>query len=396
MKRRFEQDERSEPGKASDERLRVCFVAPKAYPLFNPDVHEVIGGAELDLYYLATELARDERFEVSFIVADYGQDDAESIEGVTVLKSVDFRKNALSGVRRIWRAMRRADADIYMMKTVSPGVPLASLFCRRHHRALVYRTACAAECDGTYLKQHPLLGRLFNRSLRSAALVFSQNRSDGENLRRTTGVASFVLPNGHRIGPLTARDRDTVLWVGRSAEIKRPELFVRLAETVPQEHFTMICPRATGDDRYDELLSLAQAVENLDFLAGVPFVETEDYFRRAKVFVNTSDAEGFPNTFIQAGKAAAPILSLNVNPDGFLDRYSCGLCCGGDLQRLADSLRLMPAEDRFEGMGRNARKYVLEHHDIVKVIEEYKEHFLRLGEQRHPGRKGRGKCSAAS
>ena len=70
--------------------ISVCFVCPKAYPLFNEAVEGVFGGAEVDLYYLATELAKDEVFDVSFIVADYGQADVETIEGVKIIKSLDF------------------------------------------------------------------------------------------------------------------------------------------------------------------------------------------------------------------------------------------------------------------------------------------------------------------
>ena len=374
--------------------ITICFIAPKAYPLFNPEAEGVFGGAEVDLYYLATELARDGRFDVSFIVADYGQEDAERIEGVTVLKSLDFRKNALSGARRIWRAMRRADADLYMLEAASAGVPLAGLFCRRHRRVLVYRTASQAECDGTYLKAHPVLGRAFRTALRKAGLIVVQNKGDKDSMKRTIGVTPVVIPNMHRVRPIEQRERDTILWVGRSAAIKRPDLFVRLAEMTPGESFTMICQHATGDLRYDGLLDRARAVENLSFVQRVPFHEIDEYFLRAKVFVNTSDSEGYPNTFIQAAKAAVPILSLNVNPDGFLDRYSCGLCCGGNTQRLADSLGFMLADDRYENIGRNGRKYVEQHHDLARVIEQYKEHFLRLRPRRRSGRRGREGCSA--
>ena len=110
--------------------IKVCFVAPKAYPLFNRRVESVFGGAEVDLYYLATELASDKKFHVSFIVADYGQAATETIENVTIIKSLDFRKNALAGAQRIWRAMKQADADIYFIKTASPGVPLLAWFCK--------------------------------------------------------------------------------------------------------------------------------------------------------------------------------------------------------------------------------------------------------------------------
>ena len=53
--------------------VKVCFVSPKAYPLFDDKAQGVFGGAEVDLYMLGTELAADDAFEVSFIVADYAQ-----------------------------------------------------------------------------------------------------------------------------------------------------------------------------------------------------------------------------------------------------------------------------------------------------------------------------------
>jgi len=98
--------------------IRICFIAPKAYPLFNPDVKKVFGGAEVDLYFLATELAKDENFAVSCITADYGQEDFETIENVRIIKSVDFNKNPLIGAIKVWQAMQAADSQIYFQKAV--------------------------------------------------------------------------------------------------------------------------------------------------------------------------------------------------------------------------------------------------------------------------------------
>lgn len=160
---------------ADNPRVRVCFISLKAYPLFNPQVKEVFGGAEVDLYFLATELAKDKDFVVTFITADYGQRQMETIEGIRIIKSLDFKKSALCGAVRVWRAMRQADADIYILKTASPGVPLAALFCRLHSKLFAYRTAHEQECDGTYLKQHYFAGRAFRWSLRNAAKTIVQN-----------------------------------------------------------------------------------------------------------------------------------------------------------------------------------------------------------------------------
>ncbi|MHC4500329.1 MAG: glycosyltransferase family 4 protein [Planctomycetota bacterium] len=358
--------------------IKICFVAPKAYPLFNQDVEEVFGGAEVDLYFVATELVKDRNFDVSFITADYGQEKCETIEGIKVIKSVDFQKNALHGAIRFWQALREADAEMYMIKTISPGMFLLALFCQLKSKAFLYRTSNTNSCDGTYLRQHPLLGRIYKWALRSAKIVFVQNRTDKDSLERTTSVTSVVIPNGHRLKQLTEDKRDTILWIGRSAQIKKPEIFTELVKTMPAERFTMICQKATGDNRYERLIARTRNLENLELIERVGFGETDSYFQRAKVFVNTSEAEGFPNTFIQACYCGTPILSLNVNPDGFLDEYDCGICCGGDFNKFVNSLKLMLKENRHKQMGINARKYVQQHHNITKIAEKYKDLFGEL------------------
>ncbi|MBN1765360.1 MAG: glycosyltransferase family 4 protein [Sedimentisphaerales bacterium] len=358
--------------------VKICFVAPKAYPLFNPECSGVFGGSEVDLYYLATELARDEGFEVSFVTADYGQEQSLFIKRVKIIKSVDFSQNALRGARRVWRALKQADADIYMIKNASLGMFLCALFCRWHRRIFLYRSAHTDQCDGTYLKEHPVEGYFFKWSLRRAEKVFVQNQTDIENLQRTVGVPSIMIPNGHQLEELTHIPRDTILWVGRSVGFKQAHLFVELARALPDKHFTMICQRATDDSNYDTFCRYAQEVDNLEFMDRVPFAQVDRYFQRARIFVNTSRAEGFPNTFIQAGRAGTAILSLTVDPDGMLSEYECGVCCHGDQGHLAEALTSMLENDRYLEMGRNARGYVEAHHDVSKIINDYKTIFHQL------------------
>jgi glycosyltransferase involved in cell wall biosynthesis len=362
--------------------IRVCFIAPKAYPLFNPDAKKVFGGAEVDLYFLATELAKDESFSASFITADYGQENFETINNVRIIKSVDFNKNPLSGAARVWRAMHAADAQIYFHEAPSWGTFLIALFCKLNKRVFIYRTASRRESDGTFFRQKPFAGRAFRWSLRSAAQVIVQNQTDKENLTRTTGISSIVIPNAHHLPSSPEVKRDIILWVGRSVSIKRPELFIKLARHTPDEKFTMICQEATGDKNYRDLLAEADKIDNLQFIEEVPFAEITSYFQRAKVFVNTSDSEGFPNTFIHACNCTVPILSLNVNPDGFINTYNCGICCDGDWLQMVDSLKVILKDDRRLEMGSNGKKYVTEHHDVTRIINRYKELFKQLVNRR--------------
>lgn len=361
-----------------DNPLKLCFVSPKAYSLFNPTVKGVFGGAEVDLYLLAAELAKDDKFDVSCITADYGQGEMEKIEKVTIIKSLNFKQNQITGAAKIWKAMKKVNADIYIIKTASLGVPLAAVFCRLHKKVFVYRTAHQRECDGTYLKKHFFLGRAFASSLRSAGIIFAQNKDDSKKLKTTLRLDSTVIPNGHRIPDITAADKKTILWVGRSADFKKPCLFLDLARRFPNEQFVMICQKATGDNNYQDLLTKTKQIENLTFIEQVPFAEIDIFFRDAKIFVNTSDSEGFPNTFIQAAKQATPILSLNVNPDNFLDKYNCGINAKGDMNKMADSLASLLEGDRLPELGQNARKYVKKCHDIEQIIDQYKHLFVEV------------------
>jgi glycosyltransferase involved in cell wall biosynthesis len=251
-------------------------------------------------------------------------------------------------------------------------------FCKRHHKVFCYRTAHAHECDGTFIAQFPWLGKAFIWALRQAKAVFSQNKDDARNLLSTTGISAQTIPNGHKMPTSQPVNKDVILWVGRSVDFKKPQLFLDLARQHPQNEFVMICQEATGEKGYDDLIAQAGMLKNLQFIERVGFNEIDDYFLRAKVLVNTSDAEGFPNTFIQACKAATPILSLNVNPDGFLDEYNCGLCCDGNTEKMATELETIVSTQAGADMGTNARKYVEQTHDISKIVDRYKEIFRTI------------------
>jgi glycosyltransferase involved in cell wall biosynthesis len=363
---------------AKNKPIRVCFVVPKAYPLFNSDVKSVFGGAEVDCYLLATELAKDKDYDISCIVADYGQDSCQVRQDVTIIKSLNFSENSLLGAWRVWRALHRANGQVYFMETSSPGVPLVALFCKLRKRRFVYRTAHSRECDGTYLREHKLLGKVFARSLRQAEAVITQNDEDVGRLLATIGVSSIVVRGAHLLEPLGRKNRDTILWVGRSAGVKRPELFLKAAREMPREKFTMICSKATGDNKYDQLIDDAAKIENLELKQSVPFDEMDSFFERAKVFVNTSDAEGFPHTYIHACKSATPILTLKVDPDNFISKYKCGMCADDDWDKFGEMLNSLLEPDTAELYGQNGRRYVDENHNISKIIEEYKKIFRRL------------------
>jgi glycosyltransferase involved in cell wall biosynthesis len=378
MKNTINCTQRNKERALASDPISVCFTIYKAYPIFNPEVKSPFGGGEVDLYLLATELAKDERFKVSFVVGDYGQPGTEVIEGVTLYKSLDVEKNLIPQGHKIWSALKKSDADIYMNEVCSLSTVLHALFCKLNKKIFVYRTAHTNETDGTYFKSHRLRGFLVKWAFGQAEQLITQNDQDVGDLQSTLGLSSVVIRNACKIPSDINTQKNTVLWVGRCQEFKRPDLFLELAKSCPDRKFVMICPKGSEENDYETFVAQAQSIENLEFIRHCPFHKVDEYFQQARVFVSTSDSEGFPNTFVQACKAATPIISLNVNPDSFLDNYECGICCGGDMEKMKEQLKVLMETQAGDEMGKNARKYAEQNHDLAKITERYKEIFFRL------------------
>ena len=366
---------------------KICFISLNAYPLFDKSSDGIQGGAEVDSYMIATKLAEDNRFEVHFVTGDFGQPDTVSFENVTIYKTIKL-KSKFRSILSIWSALKKADCDIYFKKGASLITTIVAMFCRVHKKIFILRTSHKSECDGTYMNSQFLKGKAYKWALKIAKQVFVQNAQDCESLLQTSGVQSIAIPNGHRIADTSDSERKWILWVGRSIAFKRPDLFIKLAEEFPSEQFLMICQSSSGDHninrpvKQNELKIKAQALSNIKFIDHVPFHEIDSYFLQAKLFINTSDKEGFPNTFIQACKCKTPILSFNVNPDDFLDNNKCGMCANGDWQSFKENLALLLEPENQKQYGENGRQYVIKNHNINNTIEKYKNAFLQIMQSR--------------
>jgi glycosyltransferase involved in cell wall biosynthesis len=221
---------------------------------------------------------------------------------------------------------------------------------------------------------------------RRADTLIVQNTEDVAALKKSLGLSAIVVRNACRIPASVCQDKSFILWVGRSAAFKKPRRFLELAQHFPQEEFVMICQQATADTNYDALRQEAGNIRNLKFIERVSFQDVDSYFERAKIYVNTSDSEGFPNTFVQACKAGTAILSYAVNPDAFLDTYHCGLCSHCDHNLLIRQLQTLLENDAYRNVGLHGLDYVKTFHDLSAIIEEYKTLFRSFAclERKHP------------
>jgi len=235
------------------------------------------------------------------------------------------------------------------------------------------------ETDGTHKLYKNFLVRFFTKlNFKLADKIIVQNQFQNKNLLNKH-FKTYLLKSSYPIGESLLDKSGFILWVGRSESWKRPELFLELAKIMPLEQFVMICAPSTDHPELSEdLKRVSKTIYNLKFIEFVPFQQINDYFGRAKVFINTSVQEGFPNTFIQAAKNKTPVLSLNVNPDDCITSYNWGFYCNNDFDLLVNNLqKILFDNDLYYQMRENAYRYVQENHDIKVNAEKFLEIITR-------------------
>ena len=377
----------------SNKSIKICFVALGAYPLLagknadniiGPDVHQVI---------LAKELIKHD-FKITFITYNEGGEPVEYINGMEIIKiHEDVCRlrllNIVSKVFRIWNAMRKAKAHIYFQHGgITGAVPL---FCRIMKKkfvchigsdALVNRELIAREIK-EFSRSKFSLGAFGNwLDIKFADAIIVQNDYQREMLKENFGKDGVLIKKPF---PLTKRGMPEkakppiVLWVGAMAEVKQPELFVRLAEAIPEARFQMIGGHSGNPELYGKIKESSKRISNFEHFGVIPFDEINEYFSRASILVNTSMFEAYPPyAAMQAWMNYTPVVSLGDNSDEIICRYNMGFHSETFGQLIGDVKTLLNDEKLREEMGMNGRKYVEREHDLTHIVRDYIKLFDRV------------------
>jgi glycosyltransferase involved in cell wall biosynthesis len=302
----------------------ICFVAPAIFPVFSGDRSiELVGGAEVQQSVLARTFARA-GYRVSIVTRDFGQPDGIEIDGVRIYRA-HSEKGGIPGLRffypratRLWKAMQRADADIYYQSCSGMLTGLVGQFCRSNRRHFVF----VAASDADFYRDLPLVRYrrdqwLYRRGIRMADILILQNEAQMKDCQALFARSGTIVPSCHECLPGSRRDpKGYVLWVANMRRLKRPELFIEIARRLPYLKFRMV-GGPSDRELYQEMAKLAATLPNIEFCGYVPFSEMHEQFNGARVLVNTSEFEGFPVTFMQAWACGIPVVSFFDTGDRF-------------------------------------------------------------------------------
>jgi glycosyltransferase involved in cell wall biosynthesis len=286
----------------------------------------------------------------------------------------------------LYRALREIRPDVIYQRIACGYTGITAHYARRHGARLIWHVSSDTDVirerlrGGSNALRRYLEKLSIEYGIRHAHHVVVQSDAQARMLERNYArTADAVVANFHpepqetidKTGPLS------ILWVANLKPLKQPEVFVRLAERLRElrgVRFVMVGAPPEREARawYDKLLRRIGAVPNLEFLGQKTHGEVNQLLARAHLLVNTSLHEGFPNTFIQAWMRQVPVVSLNIDPDGVLEREAIGVHAGSE-EALADAVQKLVTDPVRRGdYATRANRHALLHHSMrnVRLLEE--------------------------
>lgn len=228
------------------------------------------------------------------------------------------------------------------------------------------------------------LDNYLRQGINLADVIINQTEYQKIDLKKNFKITGHIIKSAHPVPEFKNKQANPriVLWLASLSPGKQPEKFLSLAK-----HFTnkkdweFWLVGGSNNDAYHKIIEeAAKSISNLKILGSVPFEESNSFFQKASIFVNTSkwENEGLPNTFVQAWLHGTPVVSLNINPDDALTLHQTGLFANGSLEEMQDSLiKLMNNQCMQEQMSMNARQYAQDNFDLKKIVDQYEALFKR-------------------
>lgn len=382
----------------------VCFVSPYIYPLLARDhAISIVGGAEVQQAFIIAGLKKL-GYRITVLTNDFGQKDGAAIDGV-VIRSIPRNQGGLPfvrffypGISNLVGCLKQIDADIYYQRGASWITGALGWYAKHHGKPFVYSVAHdldTRESETRRLFDFPLGWRglwLYKFGVnRSRAIVVQNPQQERDGLawlkQPFTLIKSCYMPPGV-VEP--GQCDGPVLWLATLRAWKRPELFVELARRLPGIQFILAGGADQGEKGgalYRSIEEMARTLPNIRVTGFLPYEQADTLFNGASLFINTSDFEGFPNTFLQAWARGVPTISFFDT--GTEDSQGKLGCVVDNLDAMVEAVgRLHGQPESWARESQRCRDYFQSNHHVDSVVRQYDRLFMKLTRPQQAGSNG--------
>ncbi|MBS2099110.1 glycosyltransferase family 4 protein [Carboxylicivirga linearis] len=334
----------------------ICFVIPR-YVTFST------GGAEIQVYYLVNEFLR-RGWKVEVLCAGKGKE--EEIKNSPYFDArIHYHYYSYKTFRflEFFSALFllfKTQSDIYYQRTDFALTAACAYYCRLRKRKMVYAMAHDKDAEkGKYIREFKqftyqskfkqilrkldflLVDRMVEWGKRKANFILAQNIYQKEQFEDSFYRTPTIIPSSYQNNISDSIEKENiVLWVANMTSDKQPELFYQVVnklQTTKGWRFVMVGKKSK------ELVRNENSI--VEIKGELSYSDTLEWFKKAKIFINTSSAEGMPNTFIQAWFNKVLVLSLKVDPNFLLREKQLGYVFNNEIDALVDFLNRLIAYD---------------------------------------------------
>ena len=212
---------------------------------------------------------------------------------------------------------------------------------------------------------------LTDYGIRNATRHFLQNQEQIDCFKKKFQDCEFgTFPNIQPVpDSLPVKDNPPlIVWVANLKPLNQPELFVKLAEDFAKQYNYKFVMMGRADENYiRQMESNSSRLPNFRFIGSQTQDDVNIWLEKASLLVNTSQFEGFSNTFVQAWLRKTPVITLNVNPSRVFDEHHIGACANNDFDRLCQLVKQFLSEpQQWNQYSEKAYEYAVNNHSIEK------------------------------
>jgi glycosyltransferase involved in cell wall biosynthesis len=167
--------------------------------------------------------------------------------------------------------------------------------------------------------------------------------------------------------------RPYFLWVSNIKPIKRPEIYLKLAQKLSEENLDVdfLMVGSIKSDHYRLLIHETETTANFHYLGLKTPNEVNGILKNSIALIHTCLPEGFGNNFIQAWHSGCPTITYEFDPENLIRGEQLGFVADNNFDNLVEQTKFMiKNKSERKKMGDRALKFAQSNFFSSRLIDD--------------------------
>lgn len=350
-------------------------------PFYLGDKNYPVGGASIRVYALANGLTKLGH-QVGLLTWKGAAEHAGDIKEFEFVESYNLN-GGFKGFRfferryRMLRSIKQYNPDFVFQISAAVNTGVMGIIANMLKIPFVYLAASNADADGKYAEYLPKSEqKLYRLGLRKSSMIISQNQYQYEYFKRQFPKKNITLVHNpffyeHQLPELkNFLDRKYVAWVGNFSKVKNLPAAFEIILALGHIKFKLAGVETNKTDQATVVaLEKLKQLKNVEFVGHLGRNEVIPFLSEAYALFNTSNLEGFSNTFLEALAVGTPVVTRkDLDPDHILETNNLGNIVE-DNSQIGEAILKTINPETFDIQAANCKAYLLENHSTSFIAQ---------------------------